>query len=93
MSEADDDRFEDFEYDERDENAEWCDRCQGTGTANCYCGGDQCYCQNYGEMECPTCHGEGWFVPTPAQIEARKEAASWWGELQEALAKSEHPHE
>lgn len=48
------DDYDDFDYEERPEGAEWCDRCQGMGIAECHCGGDQCYCENYGEMECPT---------------------------------------
>lgn len=66
--------------------AEWCDLCQGMGVANCYCGGDQCYCENYGEMECPRCDGEGYFVPTPAFKAARAESAKWWAELQAKLS-------
>ena len=62
-------------------DAEWCDRCQGLGIADCHCGGDQCYCENYGEMECPQCHGEGYFVPTPAFKEARKQHAIWLRDL------------
>jgi hypothetical protein len=72
---------EDYFDDELPENAVWCDRCQGMGIANCYCGGDQCYCENYGEMECPRCHGEGFYVPTPAQL--KREA-----ELRDVLAKA-----
>ena len=37
---------------------EYCDRCQNTGTVDCHCGGDLCVCENYGEKECPCCHGE-----------------------------------
>ena len=29
--------------------------CGGSGTRNCYCGGDFCVCHNHGEMECPGC--------------------------------------
>lgn len=77
----DDDRSDEIDfYDER-EGSEWCDRCQGLGTADCHCGGDQCYCDNYGEMECPQCNGEGWWTPTPAQLEARAETARWWREM------------
>lgn len=36
-----------------------CPRCQGGGTVDCHCGGDLCVCENYGERDCPTCHGEG----------------------------------
>lgn len=66
-----------YDYEELPEGAEWCDRCQGLGTAECYCGGDQCYCENYGEMDCPRCHGEGYWVPTEAQKRARIEEAVW----------------
>lgn len=40
--------------------------CGGTGSLNCYCGGDQCVCHNHGEVECPGCdecdsgHGDDW---------------------------------
>lgn len=83
MPELDDD---DFDYDERE--AEWCDRCQGSGIAECHCGGDQCYCENYGEMECPTCHGEGSFVPTEAFKKARAENAKMWRELHESVQQT-----
>ena len=43
--------------------AVWCERCQGMGSVNCYCGGDLCVCENYGEADCPRCHGEGAYVP------------------------------
>lgn len=69
-------------------DAEWCDRCQGMGIANCYCGGDQCYCENYGEMECPRCGGEGYFVPTEAFKAARAKHVRWWRELNDSLAAS-----
>ena len=29
--------------------------CGGTGTINCYCGGDQCVCHNHGSTDCPGC--------------------------------------
>lgn len=83
----------DDEIDFYDDDSEWCDRCQGLGTAECHCGGDQCYCENYGEMECPTCHGEGRWTPTPAQIADRAETARWWAEfnarLREGIANNE----
>lgn len=68
------------------EGAEYCDRCCGMGIANCYCGGDQCYCDNNGEMECPQCDGEGMFVPSAAFKAARAESARMWRELHERLA-------
>lgn len=29
--------------------------CSGTGYVNCHCGGDQCVCGNFGEVECHGC--------------------------------------
>lgn len=29
--------------------------CAGTGTVNCFCGGDLCVCHNHGEAACPGC--------------------------------------
>lgn len=29
--------------------------CGGTRSLHCYCGGDQCVCGNFGEVECPGC--------------------------------------
>jgi hypothetical protein len=31
------------------------DTCGGTGSLNCYCGGDFCACENQGEVPCPGC--------------------------------------
>lgn len=86
MSEAEREGFYDEDGRYWDEDAEWCDRCQGLGIADCYCGGDQCYCENNGEMECPQCDGEGYFVPTAAFKAAREQNAKWWREYQERLA-------
>jgi hypothetical protein len=36
-----------------------CPRCDGNRIVDCHCGGDLCVCENYGEMDCPMCHGEG----------------------------------
>lgn len=36
-----------------------CPRCSGWGFIDCHCGGDLCVCENYGETDCPLCHGEG----------------------------------
>lgn len=36
-----------------------CPRCMGDRTVDCNCGGDLCVCLNYGERDCPVCHGEG----------------------------------
>lgn len=45
------------EYDDRD--GVICPRCMGDGSVDCHCGGDLCICENYGERDCPVCHGEG----------------------------------
>ncbi len=35
--------------------------CGGTGTLECYCGGDQCVCHHHGqEIECPGCQDCGY---------------------------------
>jgi len=44
----------DGDYDEVDD-APFCFRCQNSGSVPCRCGGDQCYCSNYGELPCPSC--------------------------------------
>lgn len=35
----------------------WCEHCHNTGSLDCYCGGDLCVCENYGEYPCPYCEG------------------------------------
>lgn len=42
-----------------DDEACACPHCDGFATVNCYCGGDLCVCENYGERECPVCYGVG----------------------------------
>lgn len=51
------DHEHDFDYD--DDQSVTCPRCSGGGSVDCHCGGDLCVCENYGERDCPTCHGEG----------------------------------
>ena len=79
-----DDREGDYE-DPLPEGAEWCDRCQGSGNVDCRCGGDICLCGVQDEAVCPTCHGEGFWTPTPAQIQAMAKTAEWmraiWAEF------------
>lgn len=29
--------------------------CGGTGSINCFCGGDQCVCHHHGDLECFGC--------------------------------------
>lgn len=44
-----------------DETMKFCTNCQNSGSVNCYCGGDQCFCENQGEIYCPYCEaGEEW---------------------------------
>ena len=62
-------------------NAEWCDRCQGMGTEDCDCGGDFCVCGAYDSLPCRRCDGEGYWIPTPADLEARRRNAEWWAAL------------
>ncbi len=42
-----------------DEDWTQCPRCSGWGEIDCHCGGDLCCCTNYGQEECPMCHGDG----------------------------------
>lgn len=67
-------------------NAEWCDRCQGMGTEECDCGGDFCCCGAGDSLTCRRCDGEGYWIPTPADLKARAKTAKWWRELHESLA-------
>lgn len=55
---SEDGDYDDYEPDD-DRDGFPCPRCQGGGTVDCHCGGDLCVCLNYGERDCPTCHGEG----------------------------------
>lgn len=47
------------DYDDDDRDGITCPRCMGDRTVDCHCGGDLCVCDNYGERDCPLCHGEG----------------------------------
>lgn len=64
------DEYEDYDYDDPYDDYDEgppCPRCDGHRTVNCYCGGDQCYCENYGEKDCPLCYGEGVADPKRAE--------------------------
>lgn len=37
--------------------------CGGSGSLECYCGGDQCVCHNHGQIECPGCEDCGFGEP------------------------------
>ena len=50
-------QFDEFDFD--DDDPAICPKCMGQCSVDCYCGGDLCVCDNYGEMDCPLCHGEG----------------------------------
>ena len=56
MSESSD--YDDFDFID-DGHLVVCPRCNGDGSVNCYCGGDQCYCDNQGDAPCPICYEEG----------------------------------
>lgn len=45
------------DHDDDDFDPDPCQLCDGDGYVNCYCGGDLCVCENYGEMICPKCGG------------------------------------
>ena len=57
---------------------EYCDRCDNDGVVNCYCGGDLCVCENYGEMDCPRCHGMSaeYYNPDEYERDELEEAAN-----------------
>ncbi len=47
--------MEPYDYDDYDDEEEYCDTCGNLGEVNCYCGGDLCVCLNYGSIPCPDC--------------------------------------
>ena len=56
----------------------WCSHCQNTGSVECYCGGDLCICDNYGEEPCPFCDGgSGFYCDDPDDIEEEYDAGEW----------------
>lgn len=59
-----------------------CPRCSGWGFIDCHCGGDLCVCDNYGEADCPLCHGEGDVSEATYRIyeERQRENARLWAE-------------
>ena len=75
--------FEDF-----DEDFTQCPHCSGWGFIDCHCGGDLCVCENYGEADCPLCHGEGEVSEATYQAyEARqRENARLWAEARAKIA-------
>lgn len=69
-----------------------CPRCMGMASINCHCGGDLCVCENYGEMDCPYCHGEGAVSPQDydAYLDRQREIAKLW---KEAFDKESTPND
>lgn len=59
-------------------NAEWCDRCQGMGTEECMCAGDFCCCGAGDNLECRRCHGDGYYILTPAMKQAGRMGSTDW---------------
>lgn len=55
-----------------------CPRCDGHQEVPCYCGGDFCICENYGDKPCPLCGGayggEGYVSEERAEQYLRKQA-------------------
>lgn len=62
-------------------NAEWCNRCQGMGAEECDCGGDFCCCGAGDSLTCRRCDGEGYWIPTARDLEARKRTAEWMSKV------------
>lgn len=86
------DPYDPFDDDYFDDDGEGppCPRCDGDGTVNCYCGGDFCVCENYGEKDCPLCHGEGVADPERAEkyLETEREMVTF---LRNALEEAKAP--
>lgn len=51
--------WHDHGFDDHTEGHVNCPKCDGWREVDCHCGGDLCVCENYGNRECPVCHGEG----------------------------------
>lgn len=70
-----------------------CPHCGGLATVICRCGGDQCYCDNYGEKECPVCWGEGRVSDERHEaycVAERANAGAWAAAYQKS---QESPHD
>lgn len=73
------DRYDDYYDDEIPEGMVICDKCNGDGEVNCYCGGDLCVC-GAEEVACPVCRGEQYI--TKERFEKR---AAFHREMMKAL--------
>lgn len=76
------------------DDGEWCQcpRCMGSGSVDCHCGGDQCYCENHGDAPCPVCGGDGEVTVEREQRYLKAEAKAhreMKAALTEALADKE----
>lgn len=63
-----------------------CPRCMGGGTEDCHCGGDLCVCENYGEMDCRVCYGEG--TVSEKRADQYDESRRQWFATMKALSPS-----
>lgn len=65
-----------------------CPCCDGHGTVECYCGGDFCACENYGDRDCPLCHGE---CDVSEEVEKAylKRRADNWAAWQKAIVRDD----
>lgn len=61
-----------------------CPKCDGWGHIDCYCGGDLCVCDNYGERYCPVCGGDG-NVTEARYEEYQADQREWWAAYQAAV--------
>lgn len=61
-----------------------CPRCDGWGHIDCHCGGDLCVCDNYGEVPCPLCHGDGQ-VSEERYEKYQSAQRQWWAAYQAAV--------
>lgn len=70
-----DDHFDGDDYLYEDDCT--CPRCSGSGWIDCYCGGDLCVCDNYGEKPCPLCLGDGQISQTIYDWYQAKQRQMW----------------
>lgn len=67
-----------------------CPKCGGMGSVPCYCGGDLCVCENYGEKDCALCGGEGDVTGevhdryVKAEAEGIRQMRALWAEIEKS---------